>query len=329
MGGQTSGSSGQLRNDGNYGFLNSAEIQEIYNLKIKAAKLITIPLKKGMNWVNMGFDYFHYGVIPFTPFYAKFVHTALDLILENNTSIVIEYGCYLTKRSNLSLFTNITSYREPDDININYYYPFQDGISFYIIKIDDLRNFYGIFNDFIEENIRILYQNASDERIQQLILYEVTRYNLFNIYKNLYNTTLKESIQELILHMDRHQVYNFDLYIKNEIKFVELINNFSNGWTAVDYNVVTHNCQDFVGKVIEILKAYRPHELARQLLYEIELPRVVVNALKDNESEENTTQVKVRRVLEKIPLINLYYVYKHHSGIREDGNAIDNRLLII
>ena len=324
MGGQTSGSSGQLRNNGNYGFLNSAEIQEIYNLKIKAAKLITIPLFKGMNWVNMGLDYIHYGLIPFTPFYAKFVHTALDLILENNTSIVIEYGCYLTNRSNLSLFTNIISYREPDDININYYYPFQDGISFYIIKIDDLRNFYGIFNDFIEENIRNLYQNASDERIQQLILYEVTRYNLFNIYKNLYNTTLKESIQELILHMDRHQVYNFDLYIKNEIKFVELINNFSNGWTAVDYNVVTHNCQDFVGKVIEILKAYRPRELARQLLYEIELPRVVVNALKDNESEENTTQVKVRRVLEKIPLINLYYVYEHHSGIRENRNAIDN-----
>lgn len=324
MGGQTSGSSGQLRNDGNYGFLNSAEIQEIYNLKIKAAKLITIPLVKGMNWVNMGLDYIHYGLIPFTPIYAKFVHTALDLILENNTSIVIEYGCYLTKRSNLSLFTNITSYREPDDININYYYPFQDGISFYIIKIDDLKNFYNNYKNFIEENIKNLYQNASREKIQQLILYEVTRYNLFNIYKNLYNTTLKESIQELILHMDRHQVYNVDLYIKNEIKFVELINNFSNGWTAVDYNVVTHNCQDFVGKVIEILKAYRPRELARQLLYEIELPRVVVNALKDNESEENTTQVKVRRVLEKIPLINLYYVYKHHSGIRENRNAIDN-----
>ena len=325
MGGQTSGSSGQLRNHGNYGFLNSAEIQEVYNLKIKAAKLITIPLKKGMNWVNMGLDYIHYGLIPFTPFYAKFVHTALDLILENNTSIVIEYGCYLTKRSNLSLFKNIRKYREPDDININYYYPFQDGISFYIIKIDDLENFYNNYRNFIEENIKNLYQNASREKIQQLILYEVTRYHLFNIYKNLYNTTLQESIQELILHMDRHQVYDFDLYIKNEIKFVELINNFSNGWTAVDYNIVTHNCQDFVGKVIEILKAYRPLELARQLLYEIELPRVVVNALKDNESEERTTtEFKVRRVLEKIPLINLYIVYKHHSGIREDGNAIDN-----
>ena len=326
MGGQVSGSSGQLRNNGDCGSLDSAEIQEIYNLKIKAAKLITIPLNTGMNWVNMGIDYIYYGLIPFTPFHPKFVHTALDLILENNTSIVIEYGCYLTKSSDLSLFTNNTRYREPDEMKrINYYYPFQDGISFYIIKIDDLRNFYGIFNDFIEENIRILYQNASDERIQQLILYEVTRYNLFNIYANLYNKTLKESIQELILHMDRHQVYHFDLYIKNEMTFGDLIDKFSNGWTAVDYNLVTHNCQDFVGKVIEILKAYRPLELARQLLYEIELPRVVVNALKDNESEERTTtEFKVRRVLEKIPLINLYIVYKHHSGIREDGNAIDN-----
>ena len=324
MGGQISGSSGQLRNNGNYGSLNSAEIQEIYNLKIQSAKLITIPLRKGLNLVNMGLDYAHYGLIPFTPFYAKFVHIALDLILENNISVVIEYGCYLTNRSNLSLFRNITNYREPDDINIIYYYPFQDGISFYIIKIDDLRIFYNNYKNFIEENIKNLYQNASREKIQQLILYEVFRYNLFNICKNLYNITLKESIQELILHMDRHQVYHYNLDIKNKIKFVELINNFSNGWTAVDYNVFTHNCQDFVGKVIEILKAYRPHELERQLLYEIELPKVVVNALKDNESEENTMQVKVRRVLEKIPLINLYYVYKHHSGIREIRNTIDN-----
>ena len=156
MGGQVSGSSGQLRNNGNFGDLNSPEIQEIYNLKIKAAKLITIPLQKGMNWVNMGIDYIYYGLIPFTPFHPKFVHTALDLILENNTSIVIEYGCYLTKSSDLSLFTNIIGYREDDMKRINYYYPFQDGISFYIIKIDDLRNFYGIFNDFIEENIRII-----------------------------------------------------------------------------------------------------------------------------------------------------------------------------
>ena len=325
MGGQVSGSSGQLRNNGDCGSLDSAEIQEIYNLKIKAAKLITIPLFKGMNWVNMGLDYIHYGLIPFTPFYAKFVHTALDLILENNTSIVIEYGCYLTNSSDLSLFTNFIPYREPDDININYYYPFQDGISFYIIKIDDLRNFYNNYNNFIEDNIRNLFPNAGEIKIQLLIDYEVNRYNLFNIYKNLYNTTLKESIQELILHKDRHQVYHCDLYIKNEMTFGDLIDKFSNGWTAVDYNLFTHNCQDFVGKVIEILKAYRPLERSRQLLYEIELPRVVVNALKDNESEEETTtEFKVRRVLEKIPLINLYYVYKHHSSIRENRNAIDN-----
>ena len=43
-----------------------------------------------------------------------------------------------------------------------------------------------------------------------------------------------------------------------------------------------------------------------------------------NLKKETTTEFKVRRVLEKIPLINLYIVYKHHSGIREDGNAIDN-----
>lgn len=317
MGGQSSGSSGQLRNNGNCGNLESPEIQKIYNLEIKSAKLITIPLKKGMNYVNMGLDYIHYGVIPYTPYYLKFVHIALDLILENNISVVIEYGCYLTKESDLKKFQNITKYRAPEDNNIIYYYPFKDGISFYIIKIDDLRRFYNNEKDIIEENIKNLYKNASEEKIKELVLYEVLRYNLFNIYKNLYNTTLRESINELILHIDRHQVYQYYLQIKNKIKFFELINNFSNGWTAADYHIVTHNCQDFAGKVINILKAYRPDEESRQLIYEIELPRVVVDALKENESEENSEEVKWRRIYEKIPLINLYYVYKYHSELKE------------
>ena len=317
MGGQSSGSSGQLRNNGNCGNLESPEIQEIYNLEIKSAKLITIPLKKGMNYVNMGLDYIHYGVIPFTPYYLKFVHIALDLILENNISVVIEYGCYLTNESDKKKFQNIAKYREPEDNNIIYYYPFKDGISFYIIKIDDLRRFYNDEKDIIEKNIKNLYKNVSEDNFKKLVEYEVSRYNLFNIYKNLYNTTLEESINELILHIDRHQVGQFYLQIKNKIKFFELIDQFSDGWTAADYNIVTHNCQDFAGKVINILKAYRPNEKSRQLIYEIELPRVVVDALKENESEENSEEVKWRRIYEKIPLINLYYVYKYHSELKE------------
>ena len=317
MGGQSSGSSGQLRNKGEYGDLESPEIQTIYNLKIKSAKLITMPLKKGMNYVNMGLDYIHYGVIPFTPYYLKFVHIALDLILENNISVVIEYGCYLTKISKREKFENITNYREPKDNNIIYYYPFKDGISFYIIKSDDLIKFYEKEEKNIEKNIKNLYNNASEEIIKKLVEHEVCHYNLFIIYKNLYNTTLEESIKELILHTERHQVGQFYLEIKNKIKFFELIEQFSDGWTAEDYNIVTHNCQDFAGKVINILKAYRPNEKLRQLLYEIELPRVVVDALKENESEENSEEVKKRRIYEKIPLYNLYYVYKYHSELEE------------
>ncbi len=142
-----------------------------------------MPLKKGMNYVNMGLDYIHYGVIPFTPYYLKFVHIALDLILENNISVIIEYGCYLTNESNREKFQNITNYREPEDNNIIYYYPFKDGISFYIIKSDDLIKFYENEKHIIEKNIKNLYKNASEEIIKKLVGHEVCRYNLFNIYK--------------------------------------------------------------------------------------------------------------------------------------------------
>jgi hypothetical protein len=49
MGGQSLGRSGQLRNEGNIGELNSPIIEKVYNLKIESARLIAMPLQKGLN----------------------------------------------------------------------------------------------------------------------------------------------------------------------------------------------------------------------------------------------------------------------------------------
>ena len=56
-----------------------------------------MPLQKGLNHVNHGLNYIHYCIFPFLPLYCKFVYTAIDIKLENDIHIVIEYGCYLTK----------------------------------------------------------------------------------------------------------------------------------------------------------------------------------------------------------------------------------------
>ena len=46
-------------------------------------------------------------------------------------------------------------------------------------------------------------------------------YNKFIFYKNLYNTTLEESIKEIMLHDDRHGIFDAGLKIKNKIIFKE------------------------------------------------------------------------------------------------------------
>ena len=96
----SSGSSGLLRNEGAFGDLNSPEIKKIYNLKIISASLITMPLSQNFDKPNLVLDNIHYIFIPFTPIYAKFTHLAIELELENNIYVVIEYGCYLSKNSN-------------------------------------------------------------------------------------------------------------------------------------------------------------------------------------------------------------------------------------
>ena len=50
-----------------------------------------------------------------------------------------------------------------------------------------------------------------------------------------------------------------NLTIDNIMTFNELIEKCKSGtsWKANDYNLATHNCQDFIAKVIEVLKVKR------------------------------------------------------------------------
>ena len=50
-----------------------------------------------------------------------------------------------------------------------------------------------------------------------------------------------------------------DLFIDNKMKLSDLLFECKLGasWIANDYNLATHNCQDFIAKVIEVLKVKR------------------------------------------------------------------------
>lgn len=94
-----------------------------------------------------------------------------------------------------------------------------------------------------------------------------------------------------------------NLTIDNKITLEELIRRCKNdsSWKANDYNLATHNCQDFIAKVIEILKVKRTDNdktkyshIAGKLNY----PPVIVKAL-----EKNDTPIALR-ITQRIPYIS-------------------------
>ena len=74
-------------------------------------------------------------------------------------------------------------------------------------------------------------------------------------------------------------------------------------WTANDYNLPTHNCQDFIAKVIEVLKVERTgnnrtkYSNANGKLF---YPPVILNALEKNDMPTTL------RIAESIPIVNSF-----------------------
>jgi hypothetical protein len=151
---------------------------------------------------------------------------------------------------------------------------------------------------------------VKNNNIPNLINYWAYKgYNKFIIYKNLYNTTLEESIKEIMIHDDRHGIFDAGLKIKNKIIFKELIINFNKGWKAVDYNIFKYNCQDFVAHVIDIIQAYR-HLPSRKILHSVDILKVILKQLQKNEDTSPGLS-------EYIPLVNSYYIYRCVKDQRE------------
>ena len=94
-------------------------------------------------------------------------------------------------------------------------------------------------------------------------------------------------------------------FIDNKMTLGEFLGECKNdsSWKAKDYNLASHNCQDFIAKVIEILKVKRADNnetkfshLAGRLNY----PPVIVNAL-----EKNDTPAALR-ITQKIPVVGIF-----------------------
>ncbi len=96
-----------------------------------------------------------------------------------------------------------------------------------------------------------------------------------------------------------------NITIDNIMTFNELIEECKRdtSWKANDYNLANHNCQDFIAKVIEILKVKRTiHDETKysHATGKITYPPVILKALEKNDTPMGLT------VAQSIPYLRIY-----------------------
>ena len=167
-------------------------------------------------------------------------HIAIQLNLENDDIVIIEYGQYLTKDSDIKngfFSSGSKSSNTPrKDSNDNlYYYINKDGARITTINKEKYLNTYRY--------------DSVDDIIQKIIAAE--QYHI--PYEEFDFNILKKGIV--------NGFHKIGCNVKNKITLGELINNFKDSkWEAKQYNVLSHNCQTFGAEVIKILKAVRENE---------------------------------------------------------------------
>ena len=143
-------SSGKMTNEGK----KELKIDELMKLKISNLNIYTIPLfnnKLISTLRNVGAflqPYFHPRLSP------TFLHTAVQLTLENGIIVIIEYGQYYSEDSeikNSNIFSNISNSSDSSNYRIEkndfiYYYINKDGVRLTIIEQDILMDFINYVN---------------------------------------------------------------------------------------------------------------------------------------------------------------------------------------
>ena len=111
--------------------------------------------------------------------------------------------------------------------------------------------------------------------------------------------------REKVINDKKGAVILENLTIDNKMTLKELIDRCKNNssWKANDYNLASHNCQDFIAKVIEILKVKRTDKDETKYSHmtgKLSIPPAILKALEKNDTPA------IIRVTEQIPFISFY-----------------------
>jgi hypothetical protein len=208
-------------------------------------------------------------------------HIAIQLNMENDDILIIEYGQYITKDSIIKpgIFSSSgsTSSDNPrEDKNDNsYYYINKDWAR--ITKINREKYF-----KEIEKN------EDFDKKCE--IISKIIASQHYNI-----------KFEDLISKFNAFHTVECD--VKNKITLGELIDNFKGEeWEAKKYNLATHNCQTFGAEVLKILKAVRINERDKIRVREkMILPNCMIKVLWDNED------LSAINTIGRIPIVGLFF----------------------
>lgn len=274
-------STGVMTNDG----AKQLDINLYLSKRIKGLSIHVIPLSTSGKFAN--FQAAGAVIKMFLPmvFNPSLTHIAIQLFLEDSEdALIIEYGQYLTKDSNLknnvifSGSSNSSNEPRPNKNENYYYYINKDGVRITIFTINKLREKY------------IHAKKCSSGIISYLIA------------SQYYNITVEECIH---LGPDRGLFHVIDCDIRNEMTLKDLIDKIKGEkWEAEKYSVLFHNCQMFGAEVIRLLEAVRINEEDKIRAYEKGLlPGCISNALWHNEdfSLFNTNS------LGRIPIFGLFH----------------------
>ena len=205
-------------------------------------------------------------------------HIAIQLNMENDDILIIEYGQYITKDSNIKpgIFSSSGSKSSDnpreDKNNNSYYYINKDGAR--ITKIDKEKYFKN--NEDFDKKCEIISKIIASQH-----------YNI--------------KFEDLISKFNAFHTVECD--VKNKITLGELIDNFKGEeWEAKKYNLASHNCQTFGAEVLKILKAVRINERDKIRIREkMILPNCMIKVLWDNED------LSAINTVGRIPVVGLLF----------------------
>lgn len=228
-------------------------------------------------------------------------HIAIHLTLSKESNIVdysdyniiynviLEYGQYYSDESEEIKNSNSSKKCRTNNNNLQYYYINKDGARITLFSNENLF----FFNDFFQ-NEDIINKNTNS-------IFSIPC--LYIMASNHYGISIEEcfnNMKNLSSNSDYHLI---ECDIKNKITLRELCNNFKGkNWEAKDYNVLTHNCQDFAAEIIKILKAVRINNFDKVRTREkIILPNCIISALWDNE------KLSAINTIGRIPVLGLLF----------------------